>query len=97
MIDTKRWQRGKDDPMNPNLTVGYMSAQAKQHEVDRGATRGWLAEQAAIYGSDRRSDLTDPLKRLLAAISEATRRLFRGAAAMDVPTAAAPLELDRIG
>ena len=33
--------------MTPNLTIGYMAAQTDRGRLDRVATHGWLADEAA--------------------------------------------------
>jgi hypothetical protein len=86
-----RRQRGKGNPMNPNLTIGYMAAHEKRHEVERNAARGWIVEEAAARASERRVDFAGTLKGCAATIFEGPRRLFRGAAGIGVPAAAAPL------
>ena len=34
--------------MSPNLTVGYMAEQINRERLDGIASRGWLAEEAAV-------------------------------------------------
>jgi hypothetical protein len=37
--------------MSPNLTVGYMAEQINRERLDGIASRGWLAEEAAVTRS----------------------------------------------
>jgi hypothetical protein len=83
--------------MNPSTTIGYMAAQAKQQQVERGAARGWMAEQAAAQRDGRRSTLAGMPKRWTAAILAAPRRAIRAMTGVVVPAGTMRPGLDRAG
>jgi hypothetical protein len=83
--------------MNPSTTIGYMAAQAKQRQVERGAARGWMAEQAAAQRDRRRSTLAGMPRRWTAGMFAAPLRAIRAMTRIVVPAATTTPRLDRAG
>ena len=83
--------------MNPNLTIGYMAAEAKRHEVGRKAARGWQAEQAATPEGSDRSFVARVPQRWLATIGACVGGLRSAATRAGTPARTAAPRLDRAG
>jgi hypothetical protein len=75
--------------MNPNATVYYAANLENQRQLDRTASRRWLAETAAVQsGGGCKLDITASLKRAAAATFARPRQLVRRATSMDAQAGA---------
>jgi hypothetical protein len=66
--------------MNPNTTVYYAANLENRRQLDCNASRGWLAETAAVQsGGGCTLDIMATLKRVVTATFARPRQLVRGA------------------
>jgi len=71
--------------MSPNLTVGYMAEQINRERLDGIASRGWLAEEAAVTRSRAARPAHVPAM-LGTALMRLGDRIHRVAQVADAPT-----------
>lgn len=65
--------------MTPNLTVGYMAAQAKMDSLSRKAELGWMAEEAANSRKSRGHGAVERLNHLIGVTFDRSSLLVRRA------------------
>ena len=69
--------------MSPNLTVGFMAEQVNRERLDGRASRGWLAEEAAVTRATRPAQVPALLG---AALMRLGARIYGVAQVADAPT-----------